>query len=238
MQFDDIDGRPTKMQWNARNTVSNEFIIDTIERSKFEYDVEYRFNKEGFRMDEDLSEIVEPCVVYLGDSTTMGYAINLEDTWAYKHHQRYHAELKYVNLGNATCGVETCHRLASYWLPKLNVKNVYFLQPASNRQEFMNDDAAYMSAVWSTKAVKRMGGKTEFSDLENFEDKLFLDYVSNVRHQKWLTIRVMDALRHILAPYEHKICHQAPAEMFGKARDGMHASPEQQDEILKLIETN
>jgi hypothetical protein len=238
--FDELDGRPTKMQWQEAGKISKEFLIDTIERSKFEHDVEYRFNKEGFRMDEDLCDIVEPCVVYLGDSTTMGYAINLDDTWAYKHHQKHHPELKYVNLANASCSIETCYRLAAYWIPRLNAKHVYLLQPAGNRQEFINfEDEAYINAIWSTKAIKRMGNKTEFDEWDDYEDKLFNEFVSNQRHQKWLVMRSFDALRNLFTTFNlesYVIRYHPPLEFFGEARDGMHAGTKQQDKILEWFE--
>lgn len=202
--------------------------MDTEDRAKFEADIEYRFNDHCFRMDIDMEEVEEGCDIYIGDSTTLSFGCHQEDGWAYKHNNKE----QFVNLSQASCGLDTVTRLLGYWVPKLKPENVYLLEPAPNRQEFMREDGVgWSSGLWHRIVVQKMGGH-EINDESYFKEKLFLEHVSlepqvHVQRQKNL-----DAIQWICKDTNLYYADHSPIEWYGESRDGFHPGPEQHDKIL------
>lgn len=233
--------RPIDAQWDMRGTSQKWFHSDLewwFDKNKpdgWTKDcIEYRFNEEGFRMDCDLAElpIAGGCDLYIGDSHTFGIGVNLEDTWAYKHHQ-IHGHGEFVNLGVSGGCLDTVTRLLGAWLPELEPHRVFILEPAPYRSEFLLKDEVFVSASWTTIAARRLA-KEKITDEMRFQDKLFKEYVSGDTHQQVNRAKNIAAIRYLCKDYNLNFCRHFPItdEYLKGARDGFHAGPDQHDLIL------
>lgn len=105
-----------------------------IEHNEWTADsITYKFNSEGFRSDEFEGE----GAVFLGCSFTFGVGMDWERTWAYRVAKQL--GLKCWNLGLGGSSNDTAFRLASYWIPLLKPKYVFYLQPEYTRFELFVD---------------------------------------------------------------------------------------------------
>ena len=95
-------------------------------------DIEYRFNKYGFRCDEFTDE---PGVLWLGCSYTMGIGLPNDTTFA--HLVSKELGLKNFNLGVGAASNNTCFRFGSYWIEKLKPKIVVLASPDISRIEML-----------------------------------------------------------------------------------------------------
>lgn len=196
--------------------------------------IEYRFNDHAFRMDVEMKDVPHGSDIYIGDSTTMGFGVNLEDTWAFKHHKMNNNSDTFVNLGVAAGCLDTIYRLLNYWLPKIKPSNIFILDPAPFRQEFiMHNGIARVSAIWDTLEIRNAVGHT-ITDEMIFNDKLFKDYVSVESQCDNNRSKNLHAISKICEGYNTVFAEHPPHgdEYFGGARDKIHSGPEQQDKIL------
>lgn len=93
-------------------------------------DISYDFNSYGFRCDEFTSD---NNIVFLGCSNTLGVGLPLENTFAYNVSKSLN--LKMCNLGKGGGALDTCFRLAYYWLNILQPKIVVCQMPEETRLE-------------------------------------------------------------------------------------------------------
>ena len=237
--------RPIDAHWDVRGTTQDWFHCDLewwFDKNKpdgwTKESIKYTFNVEGFRNELDLTEFypyghVPGCDLYIGDSHTFGIGVNAEDTWAYKHHRKYGGENDYVNMGVSGGSLDTVTRLLGAWIPLLRPSNIYLLEPAPNRSEFILEDEIFVSANWTTLASRRLA-KATLTDEMRFQDKLFTDYVSGDDHQRASRARNLSAIQHICKDYNLIFAEHFPMtdEYLGQARDCMHAGPDQHTKIL------
>lgn len=97
-----------------------------------EHSVSYRINSHGFRGDDPTSTA---CAVFLGCSHTFGIGLPEDQTWP-----RLVSEgvgLPCVNLGVNGGSNDTAFRLARYWLPRLDVRVVFWLHTYKARLELL-----------------------------------------------------------------------------------------------------
>jgi len=207
------------------------FIMDSPDRAQFDKEgevIRYRFNQDGFRMDFEMEDAAQGCDLYIGDSTTLAFGLNQEDGWAYKHNTKD----QFVNLSQASCGLDTITRILGYWVPKLNPENVYLLEPAPNRQEFIREDGVgWSSGIWHQIIVQKMGGH-EITDESYFREKLFLEHVSTEPQIAVQKQKNLDAIQWICRDTNLHYADHSPFEWYGESRDGYHPGPEQHDKIL------
>jgi len=231
--------RPIDAQWDMRGTSQKwfhsdlEWWFDKNQPEGWTKDcIEYRFNAEGFRNDFDFSDIQYGCDLYVGDSHTFGLGVNLEDTWAYKHHH-IHGQGHFVNLGVSGGCLDTVTRLLAAWLPEIQPTNIYLLEPAPYRSEFILADEIFVSGSWTTLAARRLA-KAKLTDEMRFQDKLFTDYVSGDDNQHVIRAKNIDAIQTICSDYNLHFAEHFPItdEYLKGGRDGFHAGPEQHDKIL------
>jgi len=95
--------------------------------------ITYQINSEGFRCDEFVKD--EPCMIALGCSYTVGIGLPLKDLWATLVGKEL--GLKVYNLGWGGSSIDTCFRLARYWIPELKPQVVCMLAPPRSRIELM-----------------------------------------------------------------------------------------------------
>ena len=250
--------KPTKLQHDYAGTTSPWFMLDNeeffnqnrenlVQMGFKETDIEYRFNSDGFRMDMEMSDVPEGSDIYFGDSTTMGYGANLEDTWAYKHNEMRGGP--FVNLANAAGSIETIYRLADYWIPIIKPKSVYVLEPPFRRVEFIDHfEDAWVSGVWTYNKertdVEKMHEDIASNNPEhqrdlarqNFENYLFETYISSDTNNQVVRKRARQAMNYVCAENNVSLNWLDPLpfteEYYFKARDLIHSNDEQHDKIL------
>lgn len=233
--------RPIDAQWDMRGTSQQwfhsdlEWWFDKNKPAGWTKDcIEYRFNAEGFRMDCDLAElpVAGSGDLYIGDSHTFGLGVNLEDTWAFKHHHLY-GQGQFINLGVSGGCLDTVTRLLAAWLPEIEPRNIYLLEPAPYRSEFLLEDEIYVSGSWTTLAARRMA-KAKIDDEMRFQDKLFKDYVSGDTQQRVNRAKNIEAIQNICGDYNLHFAEHFPItdDYLKQGRDGFHAGPKQHDLIL------
>ena len=90
---------------------------------------EYRFNSQGFRG----PEFQKKGIIALGCSNTLGVGLPEECTWPSIVAKML--DLPCNNLGQNGGAMDTCFRLAQYWIPQLQPKLVVLLPPHPSRIE-------------------------------------------------------------------------------------------------------
>ena len=97
--------------------------------------VTYKFNEDGFRGD---SFSDSSGAIFMGCSVTFGVGLPYENTWPYLVSKKLN--LSCWNLGQPASSLDTCYRLAKYWVPVLKPKYIFILTPTMYRREFYDDD--------------------------------------------------------------------------------------------------
>ena len=95
---------------------------------------DYTFNSLGFRCEEIKDS--EPSIVFLGGSEVIGTGMPIKHI--FPEIVAKELKLKCVNIAQSGASNDTVYRLASYWLPKLNAKQVVILSPPPYRIEVIN----------------------------------------------------------------------------------------------------
>lgn len=93
-------------------------------------EIVYQYNSHGFRTPEFDSR---ENFITLGCSFTEGTGLNVEQTWHYYLEQL--TGMQGWNLGVSGSGLDTCYRLARFYIPLLKPKFVILLEPFYNRFE-------------------------------------------------------------------------------------------------------
>ena len=228
--------KPIDFHDGVRGQTLKWFVMDTPDRAHFDKEgelIEYRFNQDGFRMDIEMDEVEKGCDIYIGDSTTLAFGQNVEDGWAYKHFVQTEQKNQFVNLSQASCGLDTITRLLGYWVPILEPENVWLLEPAPNRQEFLdNNGVGWSSGVWHQIVVQKMGGH-EITDESYFKEKLFLEHISLDPQVAVQKAKNLDAIQWICRDTNLHYADHSPFEWYGGSRDGYHPGADQHDKILE-----
>jgi hypothetical protein len=95
--------------------------------------VTYRFNKHGYRTDDEFDNTTAGNV-YLGCSHTFGIGHSIENTWSYLTNKNIDGS--FYNLSTPGTGSGTALRTLLYWYGKLNVKRIFHFAPLYPRYEF------------------------------------------------------------------------------------------------------
>lgn len=129
---------PTSMHQHVAGQTLNYYPSDTAEAETYTKSIEYRFNAQGFRCDND-NDVLEPHTanMYLGCSNTMGIGVNLYETWCQHVNDRVGGTM--LNMGQAGGAHETAYRLARHWIAVIKPRRVFMLSPPSVRREFWID---------------------------------------------------------------------------------------------------
>lgn len=230
---------PVDIQYEYRGKNVKWFSMDDESFAKYAREIEYRFNSHGFRMDIEMVDVKKNQPLYIGDSTTMGFGVNIEDTWAYKHFNKYGGE-QFVNLAVTSGSIDTTSRILDYWVPVLEPSKIFFLQNAGNRQEFIGQDGlATVIGVWKSIDIQQQYGYT-IDDEALFLSKIFDRYVSPEINILVNFNKNMNAIKWITKNIKFHFCKHSPWDKryFGGSRDGFHSGPEQHDKLLQWFEDN
>jgi hypothetical protein len=179
----------TEEQFNA--FISNPIKKNLLEANGWTVDsITYEFNNYGFRTPDNFN-IKKPLEgdMYVGCSFTVGSALNITDTWAYKVWQTQQGA--FYNLGQCGAGIDTCYRLMKSWIPVLKPRKVYILGFFDYRTEIFTDEGKLISLRPSNQ------------NLSPLQQTLFDEFYTSRLESALSMIRTFDAIRYI--GHEHKV---------------------------------
>jgi hypothetical protein len=168
------------VDWLAGDT--EERYLDNLQNkheslTKFNWinaNINYTFNSYGFRSEEFS---LDPSIIFLGCSHTVGIGLPLESTWPYLVSAQL--GLKRFNLGIGGTSNDTAFRLGHNWIPQLKPKLVILLSPDSTRSELHSH----------TDLIENLGIWTD-------------NYSESEYYKRWITHKTntdMNHLKNILA---------------------------------------
>ena len=132
--------------------------------------IEYRFNAQGFRADEFTASTG---TVFLGCSFTVGIGLPYEDTWVHQVSSALGSAC--WNLGQGAGSMDTCFRIAEYWIPRLRPTRVVIMNTIPARVELIDKDGAphFYSAHHSDTAPSFL------AEWLNHDENIRLNYLKN-----------------------------------------------------------
>ena len=182
--------------------------------------ITYQINQEGFRCEEFVSNT--PCVVTLGCSYTMGIGLPLKDLWSTLVGKSL--GLRVYNLAWGGNSIDTCFRLARYWIPRLKPQVVLMLAPPRARVE--------VSTIERTSPPVEVFMPASCSSLFNSNDVFLKHWFGNEENHYHNQEKNMLAIESIArkngARYAALQADQEGScarDTVGYARDHMHAGP-------------
>ncbi len=136
--LDDAEAFENNLMSSARRTYLEQYLKKPIE---------YKINKQMLRCDYDLEEIGDkPVDLYLGCSHTFGSGHYKENTWPYLV-SKYTGNIE-VNLGVPGGDIEASYMRLLQFVRRLNVANVFHLQPPYYRYGYRTDNTHSTWIVW------------------------------------------------------------------------------------------
>ena len=112
---------------------------------------------------------------------------------------------------------------------------MYILEPAPNRQEFLDaDGVGWSSGVWHQIAVLKMTGH-EITDESYFKEKLFFEHVSLNPQVAVQKAKNLDAIQWICRDTNLHYAEHSHLQIttYNGSRDGYHPGADQHDKILE-----
>ena len=182
--------------------------------------ITYQMNKEGFRCDDFVPD--EPCLIALGCSYTMGIGLPLSDLWATKVGTAL--GLKVYNLAWGGNSIDTCFRLARFWIPQLKPQVVMMLAPPRARIE--------LCTIEGTSPPSEVFLPVSHSSLFNSNDMFLKHWFGNeenhyLNQEKNMlaiqSIAIQHGARYAVAKADEE--GSCSRDIAGYARDYMHAGP-------------
>jgi hypothetical protein len=240
----------TSLDWMPTDTKENfeKLMQDPLHRKYFQdcgWDqpgaITYQLNSEGFRCDDFDNT---PCVVALGCSYTVGIGLPITDIWPTLVGQAL--GLKVVNLAWGGNAIDTCFRMADYWLPKLNPKLVCMLTPPKERieivltekDEFFKDQ--HKSDVFMPHSMSK-----HYRAEDHFLNMWFMQDQNQLINKKKNTLAIKQLCTDLGVEFldvDTQTTMTRSREDIGYARDYMHGGPkihcEIADMFLKKYEQN
>lgn len=223
----------TQLAWAATDTLEGynknlqssrqRYLLETF--GWIDSVIDYEYNSHGFRTPEfdDRENFIS-----LGCSFTEGVGLPIEKTW---HHQlETMLGLPGWNLGVSGAGLDTCYRLARYYISLLKPKFVVLLEPYYNRFELhCNDPLPWIinpanSGFWSDNHYV----KSWVADSTNME----IAAEKNIYAIKYICQQLNIKLYH----YEPDVFpNSVPKEQYDLARDLLHPGAKVNLEFAKNV---
>lgn len=133
---------PEAFEKNLKSDVRRKYLEQYIDKP-----IEYKINKQMLRCDYDIEEIGDrPVDLYLGCSHTFGSGHYKENTWPYLT-SKYTGNIE-VNLGRPGGDIEASYITLLQFVRRLNVANVFHLQPPYYRYGYRTDNTHRTWLVW------------------------------------------------------------------------------------------
>ena len=141
----------------------------------------YTLNSYGFRCNDFSTYKHNPTLAVLGCSHTFGIGLPIEKTWGWIVAQNLGLQL--VNLGVPGGSMDTCSRIAKFWLPHIQPKIILLQIPELFRREYYHKWGFGMKGVWDKDFTKfALDNWNEQEDKFNFEKNLdLINYYSSCK---------------------------------------------------------
>lgn len=227
------------LRWMPTDTKENfeRLMQDPAHRAYFEKQgwlepdaITYQINQEGFRCEDFVED--QPCMVALGCSYTMGIGLPLQDLWATKVGAAL--GLRVYNLAWGGNSIDTCFRLARYWIPQLRPQVVMMLAPPRARIE--------LSTIEGTCPPTEVFIPGSLSNLLKNDDMFLKHWFGNEENhylnQEKNMIAIESIARQNGAQYSVAEADRDASrsrDIVGYARDYMHTGPAGHKMIAELL---
>lgn len=192
--------------------------------------ITYKINQEGFRCEEFVDDV--PCMIALGCSYTFGTGLPVEDLWSTIVGSAL--GLRVYNLAWGGNSIDTCFRLARYWIPKLRPTVVMMLTPPMARIELLT--------ISGTSPPSEVFLPVSHSSLFNSNDVFLKHWFGNEENhcinQEKNMLAIESIARNNSAKYAVAESDNEAAcsrDIVGYARDYMHTGPAGHKMIAELL---
>jgi|TARA_B110000444_G_scaffold248478_1_gene272378 hypothetical protein len=184
-QFGDMVNAGKTSNWYARDSQERfaQLLKRNISKEWKGVDIDYTFNKLGYRCDE-FSENTKGCdVLFAGCSQSIGYGLLLEQT--YGHIVSTELDIKYHNIGVSGSDWQHIGQRLAYWVPKLKPKVVVLRHPPDNRFNWWDKQTPVSTALWTI---------TQLMDCTVAESRPLIDIIDNT-NAKWYHTSILGFIR-------------------------------------------
>jgi hypothetical protein len=202
--------------------------------------ISYKITSDGFRSDEFDSS---PCIMALGCSYTVGIGLPVECTWPALLGQKL--GLKVCNLAWGGYALDSCFRLAQYWISHLNTQLVCILLPPVDRVELMLDKVDQQT----NQVLNQVFMPHDLSNAYDSANAYLTNWFMQPQNGQINKAKNVLALRQLCADHAVPFCivdsqttMTRSREDIGYARDHLHGGPkihrEIADEMYRQYEKN
>jgi hypothetical protein len=163
-------------------------------------------------------------MVVLGCSYTVGIGLPLKDIWATKVGAAL--GLRVCNLAWGGSGIDTCFRLARYWIPRLKPRVVCMLAPPRSRIELITMSVSPTHPY--SEVFMPMSGSSLFTKNDIFLKHWFGNEENHTLNQEKNMLAIESIAHNNQAKYACLMADRETAcsrDMVGYARDYMHTGP-------------
>lgn len=181
-----IDRAGTKAQWQDKDNYNEYHLPNTYGVD----DIEYQYNKWGFRCDDfDLDS--ELPILFTGCSFTEGTGLPVEHVWSYQLVEKIrHATGKRIPYWILAQNAGSIDAISNnlYWFRstfKHKIKYIFGLWPSFSRREFVFDSDSVQS--W-------MNPNQHYTSASKIVDPLFVDYEYS-KYQSFRSLMLIDSVR-------------------------------------------
>jgi len=154
--------------------------------------ITYKFNSHGFRCKEFT---LDPSVMFLGCSNTVGIGLPLENNWATLVSNELN--LKMINLGIGGTGSDTAFRLANHYIPQLKPKIVIYLESYTERFSLITENTIYdfLSSTYPKEFEKFYFEWISYEEnlvLHDLKHNLAIESICNKNNIRYLPLSLDD----------------------------------------------
>ena len=159
---------PTVLKWCNTDQPKNA-------HPNWETQIEYKFNKYGFRDEEFVED--ENSIVCIGGSQSFGVGVALEDTWSVVLGNLLGR--KTYNLSIPAGSMDAIYRVLSQWLPVIKPFAVCVVEPPSARRELFTLSAHHNIGVWADEQYHMLIESEDEVDLNISRNKDAIKHLHN-----------------------------------------------------------
>ena len=148
-QFGDMKYAGQSLKWYCGDSEQRfkQLLKRNISKEWEGVDIDYTFNKLGYRCDEFSTSTRNCDVLFSGCSQSMGYGLLLEQCYA--HIVATELDINYHNLGVSGSDWQHIGQRLAYWVPKLKPKVVVLRHPPDNRFCWWDKQTAVGTSTWT-----------------------------------------------------------------------------------------
>ena len=227
-QFGDMKNAGKTLKWYGSDSEERfEQLLKRVIGKEWEgVDINYTFNKLGYRCDELYKLPPKDCdVLFAGCSQSMGYGLLLEQCYA--HIVATELDIKYHNIGVSGSDWQHVGQRLAYWVPKLKPKVVVLRHPPDNRFCWWDKQTAVGTAVWTAD---------ELMNCTIAESRPLIDIVDTV-NANWYHTSILGFIRDICDKNDVILIDDIQRKNYHKgfARDYNHNGVKYHKDIAKKL---